>query len=284
MSNLAKRIISATVLLPPVIALIVWGPPVLFSGFMVLMAGVAGFEFGNITIGKTFPERRLLVGLFSALIAASLALYGHGSIFESAGLMRWYFHLYLGPFAALVLLVPASLLAFMFTTREPAQAVQASMYTAAGAAYAGGLFGVMALIFSSSEDGNWWVLLLAAGTFMGDTLAYTFGRLFGKRKMAPRLSPKKTWAGAFGGLFGTMLSVLVIKLTLIPSLEWYDVAALGIPLSVFCQVGDLAESFIKRGFDIKDSGNIIPGHGGILDRCDALMFGAPVVLLFSFIR
>lgn len=284
MSNLAKRILSASVLLPPVVALIIWGGPLLFSAFMVALAGIAGFEFGNITIGSSFRNRRLLVGLFASMIAASVSVYGHGPVFADAGHERIYFLLSHAPMAALILIVPAALLAFMFNTDDPVEAVPAALHSVAGAAYTGGLFGVMSLIFAFSDDGNWWVLLLAAGTFMGDTMAYTFGRLFGKRKMAPKLSPKKTWAGAFGGLFGTVLTVLVMKLTLLPSLEWYDLVALGVPLSVFCQVGDLAESFVKRGFDIKDSGNIIPGHGGILDRCDALMFGAPVVFVFSLLR
>jgi len=132
-----------------------------------------------------------------------------------------------------------------------------------------------------SPDGRYWVLLLAAGAFLGDTLAYAAGRSFGKKKLAPRVSPGKTWAGAAGGLLGTMAAVAAAKGFGLNGLQWVDVALLGVPLSILCQLGDLVESLFKRAFGVKDSGRAIPGHGGILDRCDALMFGAPVVFFFS---
>jgi len=284
MSNLAKRIISASVLLPPLIALILWGPPSLFGLLMVLLAAVAGYEFASITIGGSFPGKRIVVALFAALLCASIASLGLGPDFDELGLSGVFSYLSVSPFAALVALVPASVLAFMFSGAEPSRAFPAASLASTGAFYAGGLFGVISLVRSLPDDGRWWVLLLAAGTFLGDTAAYAFGRLLGRRKLAPAISPNKTWAGAVGGLCGTMTAVLVARLTVLPQLAWYDIALLGVPLSVFCQVGDLAESFLKRAFGVKDSGSIIPGHGGILDRCDALMFGAPVVLFFSFLR
>jgi phosphatidate cytidylyltransferase len=132
-------------------------------------------------------------------------------------------------------------------------------------------------------EGRLWILLLLTGVVASDTFAYAFGRLFGVRKLAPHISPGKTWAGAVGSAFGTVGAVVLFALFLLPELHPAAAAALGLALSVFGQIGDLCESLLKRGFSVKDSGRLIPGHGGVLDRLDSLMFGAPVVLLFRWL-
>lgn len=279
MSNLTLRIISAVVLLPPILALIIFAPPLALAALVVLLSALAGFEFGTITLGSDFSRYRIFVSLLSVAVSVAVCFQ---SMYDFA------------PLLALMLIFPVSLLLFMFVPGTPDNTFRAAAFTATGAVYIGGLFGSFSLInpfdpaspLASSDlvSGRWWVLLLLAAAVLNDTFAYAFGRLFGKRKLAPLISPNKTWAGAFGGIFGVILAVTVAKLTLLPELFWYDIALLGISLSIFCQFGDLAESFLKRGFNIKDSGNIIPGHGGILDRCDAMLFGAPVILLFSLIR
>ncbi len=279
MSNLALRIISAAVLLPPILALIVLAPPLALAVFVILLSALAGFEFGTITLGKDFSRYRIFVSLLTVAVAVSVCF---RSMYDFA------------PLLALLLIYPVSLLLFIFVPGTPDKTFRAAAFTATGAFYIGGLFGSFSLIHpfdpaslltsSDLDTGRWWVLLLLAGAVLNDTFAYAFGRLFGKRKLAPRISPNKTWAGAFGGIFGAVLAVAAAKFTLLPGLFWYDIVLLGISLSIFCQFGDLAESFLKRGFNIKDSGNIIPGHGGILDRCDAMLFGAPVILFFSLIR
>lgn len=270
MSNLALRILSAAVLIPAVLSLIIWSPPQAFAAFIALVAGLAGFEFGDITIGRRFSGHRILVGVLSAAVCACVYLTTAAS---------W------APLPALLLLVPLAFTAFMLDRGELGPAVQAAGWSAVGALYTGGLFGAVTLIFASGDPrGRYWVLLLAFGAFVGDTLAYAVGRLLGKRKLAPRISPGKTWAGAVGGAVGTMACVGLAKATLIPELEWLDIALLGIPLAAACQLGDLIESFLKRGFGVKDSGRLIPGHGGVLDRCDGLLLGAPVVYLFSLLR
>jgi phosphatidate cytidylyltransferase len=146
------------------------------------------------------------------------------------------------------------------------------------------LTGFLALLFVSHTDGSYWVLTLFVAAVLSDTGAYFVGRAFGRRKFSPRISPGKTWAGAYGGLLGTCLAITASKLLFLPQLSWLDVFFLSVPLSVFLQLGDLAESFLKRGFGVKDSSNIIPGHGGVLDRLDAMLFGAPVVFFFSMLK
>jgi phosphatidate cytidylyltransferase len=270
MSNLTKRILSSLVLVPPIVALIVWGPPIAFRIFIAVVAGVAGSEFGMITIGRPSTGHR-----FVPTVLACLVCYAVSYAVEAP----W------APLVALVLIGPLACVAFMVEASDLKAAASAAAYTVTGALYTGGLLGCITLIFTSSEpEGRYWVILLAAGTFIGDTMAYAVGRLLGKRKLAPKISPGKTWAGAVGGALGTMGCVALAKATLLPQLEWLDVLIFGLPLAAACQIGDLVESFWKRGLGVKDSGRLIPGHGGILDRIDGLMLGAPMVLLMTLLR
>jgi len=121
------------------------------------------------------------------------------------------------------------------------------------------------------------VLVLFATVWAGDTVAYFTGKLIGRHKLAPKLSPKKTWEGAVGGMFGSVVAGgLTAYLLNIPE----AIASVAIA-SVVMQIGDLFESFIKRQVGQKDSSNIIPGHGGILDRIDALIFASVVFVVFG---
>lgn len=113
-----------------------------------------------------------------------------------------------------------------------------------------------------------------------DTLAYFTGRAFGKRPLFPRISPKKTWAGSVGGVVGALVLVAVMKLLLVPVLTWADVAVIGLICGAVGQLGDLAESMLKRSVGVKDSGNYLPGHGGMLDRIDAMLIAIPLVVLY----
>ncbi|MEM1042308.1 MAG: phosphatidate cytidylyltransferase [Bacteroidota bacterium] len=113
-----------------------------------------------------------------------------------------------------------------------------------------------------------------------DTLAYFTGRAFGKRPLFPRISPKKTWAGSAGGVLGALAFVAVMKVTLVPLLSWVDVAVIGLVCGAVSQLGDLAESMFKRSVGVKDSGDYLPGHGGMLDRIDAMLIAVPLVVLY----
>ncbi|MDY3318543.1 phosphatidate cytidylyltransferase [Riemerella anatipestifer] len=124
-----------------------------------------------------------------------------------------------------------------------------------------------------------WMFVLI---WSSDSFAYVFGRLFGKHKMAPKISPKKTWEGFIGGVLSTMLLGFFIEQNYTELRgNWILV---GVLVSVFAPMGDLLESQLKRTFGVKDSGNIIPGHGGILDRLDSFMVCAPVLYLYFAIE
>jgi phosphatidate cytidylyltransferase len=134
------------------------------------------------------------------------------------------------------------------------------------------------------DIGLWAGVILGCVIFATDTGAYFLGRQIGGEKLAPDISPGKTWSGAIGGLAcGTLLG-LIAWLLIVPQSPWWIGLALAAALSIVGQVGDLAESGIKRRFRVKDSGDIIPGHGGLMDRLDSLTFGALFVYLVGLLH
>jgi len=131
--------------------------------------------------------------------------------------------------------------------------------------------------------GNWNLIVLVIA-WLSDTGGYFAGRFLGKSKLYEAVSPKKTWAGAYGGIAGSLLGVIAMKLLFLDWLGWFDVAAIAVAGGVIGQLGDLAESLIKRSVGVKDSGALLPGHGGILDRIDAVLFIAPLVYGYILVK
>jgi phosphatidate cytidylyltransferase len=283
MPNLAKRLISAAILIPSVVAVVWLGPAWSIAALAVLCSVLCGFEFAAIC----FAERKAAFkALFAGLCGIVSFAVSISAVFPHA------------PLVALLAAAPAGLAIFLFSKPAPFSAtatVTSGAFAALGLVYCGALLGCISLLYPVTSlcslsappgpaEGRLWILLLLSGVIASDTFAYASGRLFGVRKLAPHISPGKTWAGAFGSVFGTTLAVVLFALFLLPGLHPAAAAALGLALSVFGQIGDLCESLLKRGFSVKDSGRLIPGHGGVLDRLDSLMFGAPIVLLFSWLR
>ena len=120
-------------------------------------------------------------------------------------------------------------------------------------------------------------------TWSNDTAAYFAGRAFGKHKLYERISPKKTWEGFIGGALGSTCVTVAFVMGCnhwMPSLTYVDALWIGIPAAVLAPLGDLVESLLKRSYNIKDSGGVLPGHGGLLDRVDAVYYVAPWVLFY----
>ena len=136
------------------------------------------------------------------------------------------------------------------------------------------------LLMRNSADGFYWIVLLLCVVFSGDTAALYVGTLIGRHKLAPAISPGKTVEGSVGGLAAGLLIGLLAKQLLLPALPWGLAVGYCLIIGVAGQLGDLFESALKRASNVKDSGTILPGHGGILDRIDALLFAAPVAYLF----
>jgi phosphatidate cytidylyltransferase len=140
----------------------------------------------------------------------------------------------------------------------------------------------IASIYRLQHTDPWLVFLLFAIVWLGDTAAFYVGRRFGRHKMAPTISPKKSWEGAVAGLLTGVLAAALWGVWRLGRLEpWLLVLAA--VTAAAAQVGDLVESMLKRGAGVKDSGSVLPGHGGVLDRCDALLFAAPVLQMGTWL-
>jgi phosphatidate cytidylyltransferase len=137
-----------------------------------------------------------------------------------------------------------------------------------------------AVLLREQSDGRDWLLFTIATTFGVDTLAYVGGRLLGRRKMVPRISPKKTWEGAASGYLGGLLVGYIMALLFEDSISVGNALAAAAIVGVVAQLGDLAESALKRSAGVKEAGGIIPGHGGVLDRLDSLLLAVPSVYYF----
>jgi phosphatidate cytidylyltransferase len=137
------------------------------------------------------------------------------------------------------------------------------------------------MLIRQTQYGVLWIFFILVLAFSGDTAAYYIGRRFGKRKLLPEVSPGKTVEGTIGLVAGSITGCLLFKLFLFPMLPVVHAAVLGLLGIVVGQLGDLSESALKRAAGVKDSGTMLPGHGGILDRLDCLMFITPFVYYYQ---
>lgn len=142
---------------------------------------------------------------------------------------------------------------------------------------------IMRIIYLQEIDGRWAILALLVITKAGDIFAYFVGSNFGKHKLIPKISPNKTIEGSIGGIVGSIiLSIIVVKIIPLAGFSTLDALILGVALGAFGQLGDLAESMLKRNGKVKNSGEYIPGMGGVLDLLDSILFSAPV--MYYYIR
>lgn len=266
--NLLLRVLSAIVLLPIVIGLLLRGGG-WTAGLMAFVAGVVASEFYGICLGKGSDHVRWL-GVAAAGALPVALLYLPRDV----------------PFTSETLAVMAFLIAvfgYYLLAGPLEQATQKAALTFFGAIYAG--LGIGSLAAQRGlPHGLDWVFLSILLTFGNDTGAYFAGRFLGRHKLYVAVSPNKTWEGFFGGMAFAVLLVFVARATFMRYLAPLDALYLGVPCSILGPAGDLCESMLKRAYGIKDSGKIIPGHGGLLDRVDALLFNAPFVLFFALLR
>jgi phosphatidate cytidylyltransferase len=273
--NLALRVLSALFLFPTLVY-VSWLGGAAFAAVCGVAAAICAAEL----IGMFVPLSRR--DGFGVVGAGVIPFAPWWSITHAAGTYPEWIGLALA-FAVIVLLV-VSLLRGGDLERVP---VRVSA-TALGWLYCGFLVG--SVVALRLRFGFGWAILAFVVTWLNDTFAYFAGRFFGKHRMLPRVSPKKTWEGFAGGMAGSVAGALLV-LALKPympadpeELRGLTVAGcvlLGLVAGVLGPVGDLAESMLKRAAGVKDSGKLIPGHGGLLDRIDALLFVGPWVYAFA---
>lgn len=269
MSNLAARILTAVVAVPILILAILWHNPLAVWGIVFAATGVGLYEFYGMTLAAQPRSERL--------VAVALGLAFSAAVYWAST----------HPSAILVALAGVTLGAFLFyLMRYGDMATVAARVSAtlAGIVYVGLLMTFLALLKKRGEDGGAWVLVTLTCTWFADTGAYFAGRFLGPlwpRKLYESVSPKKTVVGGIGGLVGSVLALVLAKLWYLPGLCWTDCVLVAVPANVLGQAGDLCESLLKRSVGVKDSGAILPGHGGLLDRVDAVLFAVPYVYAYA---
>jgi len=275
------RVLTAAVLIPAVVAIVWWGSTGLVAGVAGLVTLLALLEFFVLGEKAGLPGYRAWTGVCAmGLLVAQLApppdlLISHGSGWElirhSALRSGTLFPLDL---VLLLFVLGASGLAL--TSQRPlAEALPAVGISAAGLLFVALPFSFIVRLHGIGPEGPKLLLFVLVLVWAGDTLAYFVGRAVGRLPMAPKLSPKKTWEGAVANLFGSLLvGVLFARWMTVELRHLLVMAGLG---NIAGQGGDLLESAYKRSAGVKDSGFLLPGHGGVLDRIDALILAAPVV-------
>jgi phosphatidate cytidylyltransferase len=268
-SNLAIRLGTAAVAVPLLLVLLFRGPAWGFSLLATLAAGVAALEIFRMTHpGDAFSQTAGAVSSAAVTLALAFAAPDQAVVFG--------------------VLVGVPLLGMLVPLVRLGEIPTAALRVMTGGAtpiYVGAPLGLLALLRRDfGTDGPGLVLLTLMLAWFADTGGYFVGRFFGKTKLYEAVSPKKTREGLFGAVLGSLGGALLAHATYLPSLSLTAAIVLGVLGGPLGQAGDLVESLLKRSLGTKDSGGIIPGHGGILDRIDALLVLTPVVYLYTLER
>ncbi|HKS70231.1 MAG TPA: phosphatidate cytidylyltransferase [Ktedonobacterales bacterium] len=284
--SLGRRALTAVVLIPIVIALVFFGGWVAFAGTLVALL-ISFSELRAMFLHRGWHPLIVLGAAFgvAALVGARvlvLAPHALGTVLVIAG----------AAVSALLVLV----FGWLILTRRSLDGIVVDWaLTLAGAFYLGWPMACFLLLrgdaLGAANVGFWWLLALFFMTWANDTFALLSGHYFGRggiHPLSPVISPKKTWEGFIGGLVFTVIAAFVFLLVLpgafhqpIPHLGPVDAAIIGVLVAIAATIGDLAESLLKRGTGVKDSGTIVPGHGGLLDRMDSLLFVVFVVFFYA---
>jgi phosphatidate cytidylyltransferase len=261
MSNFVVRFLTALVGIPIILGILYVGPPIGWFAFCGAGMLIAAWEFLSMTHPDDIAGRGvgmlLSAGLFATLVSTHFGA-THG--------------VWLG--AAFAALAPITLLVSLARPNRIPTALPHNGALLMAPLYLAVPMAALALVrtFGSPVQGGGLCLLTMMFAWMGDTGGYFAGKGLGGPKLYPAVSPNKTWSGALGGLGGSVLGSVVAHFTFLPALSLTQGIALAIAAGAFGQIGDLCESILKRSAGVKDSGAILPGHGGILDRIDALLF------------
>ena len=277
---LRQRLASAAILVPVVVAVFLLGEAWI-DAFVALVAGLAAWEtFGLLAAAGYRGFARYGVALAVAVVLA-------GAVPASwRAAPPWSV---VDPVLAVLALGWLAAGVGAFAARDPREGFAAWVATAFGAGYVGLLAFAARLLADAPTlpsgaalgglgGGRGWVLVLVATVWAYDSFAYAFGRAFGHRRFLEHISPSKTYAGLVGGIGGAVV-VAAVAMTALGRSPVEGIPA-GVLVGLAAQAGDLAESMLKRAAGAKDSGHLIPGHGGMLDRIDSFLFAAPVLVVY----
>lgn len=260
--NTLTRFATAAVGIPILLYFMFVAPEWAYQGIVLLAIGRAAHEMMRMTMQDA--REAYAFGIASTLQLASTLILTNNVVWHSLSLL---------------FVVVGGVLLPLARPEPLDRAGQRLAWLIAGPLYVGGLLASLGRIHAG-EHGGAWVLLAMWIAWSSDTGAYFAGRFFGRHKLAPRVSPAKTVEGAIGGWLASLTGALAAHFWFMPSLPLLDALVLAAVANVFGQAGDLVESLVKRSTGVKDSGNILPGHGGMLDRVDALMFTSTVCWVY----
>ncbi|MBA7576567.1 Phosphatidate cytidylyltransferase [subsurface metagenome] len=258
---LRKRIVTALCCIPTLVAVVWFGGP-WFTILIAVCGLLAAFEFYRmVALSKVRPLTYL--GLIWVLLFIVSPHFNYD---------------FLKP----LLLTSGVVISLVWLLLRPQkeEAFSSWVWTIAGIFYIGWLLSY--LVELNLEGGRNWIFFALFTTFASDIAAFFVGRALGRHQLAPRISPSKTWEGAIGGIFGAIIVSLFFTMStpLGLPLGYGQAVLLGLLVSVFSQLGDLTESLLKRNMGVKDSGKLMPGHGGMLDRIDSVVFTGIVVYYY----
>jgi len=259
---LSKRLLSAAVLIPIVALCVYWGGMAFFA-LVSLAALLAAYEYLKMMRAQGWTPSYFL-GL------ACVALFLVDAQWPQWGILPY----------GLALIPIVTLSSEVFSGNIPNALVRWALLMASSL-YLGYLPGLFVRL-RALENGLYWLIVALLGTWICDSAAYFIGRAWGKHKLCPTISPKKTWEGAIAGLVFGVLTVVMLGWWLLDLPIGWGLLA-GVVLVLGATIGDLAESVIKRQIGVKDSSNLIPGHGGMLDRIDSLLFVVPLMYLIALL-
>jgi phosphatidate cytidylyltransferase len=259
---LVRRLLSTLVLLPLFVWMVIDGPMWLFGAAMVLVGALGQWEFTGMFERAGVRTLRLIGLVGGSVLTASFAL----PISERV------------TFTAVLLAI--CVIGFLRAEVAGRAAWEPVAVTLFGVCYVNWLLGYTFWL-RDLEHGVEWILLLVSVTWLGETAAYVVGSTLGRHKLAPSISPRKTIEGAVAQLVMSGLAALGARAWFFPALSLDGALVAGLLLGVVGQAGDLIESAIKRSVGTKDTGRLIPGHGGMLDRVDSLLVNTPVLFYYA---
>jgi len=275
---LTKRFLTGIIAIPLLVALIGWGSENIFLIIVMLTAGLALIEFYKINLASNEFGKAFAVTVGLALVWFIHYFQGSLSSFKTDGMgcfTTWSISLItLAVFVSLLLhltLFPRN----VFLVKKPLIAVFGTVYVC--------LFLSYFILIRSGTDGKSWVLFTLIIVWFSDIGAYAVGKSIGKNKLFPVISPNKTIEGYLGGLAASLMVAFTAKAFFFKDLPTTHCILLALGIGVMGQLGDLCESTFKRANNLKNSGNLLPGHGGMLDRIDSLLFAAPFVYYYKIL-
>lgn len=262
-----KRVLSGVVLIPIVVYIVLYAPSYWILAVSTLIAFLALLEFNNLGLHKKREKAVDLLGAVSgAGIVPLLFFCGKEAFLPALAGLVFFFFLY-----------------GLFSKRKLSDSALDVSHKALAFAYLALPLSYLAPL-AMLDEGRWWLLFLLVVIWSNDTFAYFTGRKFGKHKLAPVISPKKTVEGAIGGIVGGAIAGLILVHFSGMDSDPLSTVLITAVAGLVAMAGDLAESLLKRGAGVKDSGSIIPGHGGILDRIDSLIFPVPLLYYYLVMR